>query len=58
MADKNEILQNVAATSDTTPLNAEEKNKVAKIREELGYVPQVSFLEGLGKTIEWYKNNL
>ncbi len=36
MADKNEILQNVAATSDTTPLNAEEKNKVAKIREELG----------------------
>ena len=29
-----------------------------KIREVLGYVPQVSFLEGLGKTIEWYKNNL
>ena len=36
MADKNEILQNISATSDTTPLNAEEKNKVAKIREELG----------------------
>ena len=29
-----------------------------KIREVLGYAPEVSFLDGLAKTIEWYKNNL
>ena len=36
MADTAEIAQNVAATSDTSPLNEEEQKKIAKIREELG----------------------
>src|SRR3989338_547571 len=29
-----------------------------KLRTELGWEPQVSFEEGLAKTVEWYKNNL
>ena len=36
MADTAEIAQNVAATSDTSPLNEEEQKKIAKIKEELG----------------------
>ena len=28
-----------------------------KLRTELGWEPQVSFEEGLVKTVEWYKNN-
>jgi dTDP-glucose 4,6-dehydratase len=28
-----------------------------KIREELGYVPQVDFDEGLAATVEWYHEN-
>ncbi|HAU65730.1 MAG: dTDP-glucose 4,6-dehydratase [Candidatus Uhrbacteria bacterium GW2011_GWF2_39_13] len=28
-----------------------------KLRTELGWEPQVSFEEGLAKTVEWYKNN-
>lgn len=29
----------------------------SKIREELGYVPQVSFDDGLRRTVDWYRNN-
>lgn len=29
----------------------------SKIKNELGWEPQVSFEEGLKKTVEWYKNN-
>lgn len=36
MAEKKEIAQNVLATSDTSPLNAEEQKKIAKIKEDLG----------------------
>lgn len=36
MADCDEIKQNVLATADTTPLSAEEQEKIAKIRENLG----------------------
>jgi dTDP-glucose 4,6-dehydratase len=28
-----------------------------KIKRELGYEPQVSFEDGLDKTVKWYKNN-
>ena len=28
-----------------------------KIREELGWAPEIVFEEGIGKTIEWYVNN-
>ena len=31
---------------------------IAKARERLGYSPKVSFKEGLGHTIEWYRKNL
>jgi dTDP-glucose 4,6-dehydratase len=30
---------------------------ITKIREELGYEPQVSFEEGLASTIAWYRDN-
>ncbi len=30
---------------------------IDKIRAELGYEPQVTFEEGLARTIDWYKNN-
>jgi len=30
---------------------------ITKISNELGYVPQVSFDEGLAGTVEWYRNN-
>ena len=36
MADKAEIAQNADAISDTSPLNAEEQAKIAKIKDELG----------------------
>ena len=36
MAEKKEIAQNVLATSDTSPLNAEEQKKIAKIKADLG----------------------
>ena len=36
MAEKKEIKQNVSATSDISPLNAEEQKKIAKIKEDLG----------------------
>lgn len=36
MADAAEIAQNVAATADTSPLSAEEQQKVAAIKAELG----------------------
>ena len=36
MADAAEIAQNVAATSNTSPLNAEEQKKIADIKESLG----------------------
>ena len=36
MAEKKEIKQNVLATSDTSPLSAEEQKKIAKIKEDLG----------------------
>lgn len=36
MAEKKEIAQNVSATSDTSPLSAEEQKKIAKIKEDLG----------------------
>jgi dTDP-glucose 4,6-dehydratase len=29
----------------------------SKIHQELGYVPRVSFEDGILNTIEWYKNN-
>lgn len=29
----------------------------SKIKNELGWIPQISFEEGLQKTIEWYKEN-
>lgn len=29
----------------------------SKIREELGYVPQLSFNEGLSRTVDWYRDN-
>ena len=28
-----------------------------KIRKELGWKPEVTFEEGIKKTIEWYKSN-
>ena len=28
-----------------------------KIKDELGYLPKVSFQTGLKETIEWYKSN-
>ncbi len=36
MAEKKEIAQNVAAASDTSPLSAEEQEKIAKIKDDLG----------------------
>jgi dTDP-glucose 4,6-dehydratase len=30
---------------------------ITKIRKELGYRPQVSFDEGLARTIRWYQDN-
>ena len=36
MADLSEIAQNVTATSDTSPLSAEEEEKIAKIKDDLG----------------------
>ena len=30
---------------------------ISKINKELGYSPQVNFVEGLEQTINWYKNN-
>ena len=36
MSDVSEIAQNVVAVSDTTPLNQEEQEKIAKIRADLG----------------------
>ncbi|MBO5701607.1 MAG: aldo/keto reductase [Clostridia bacterium] len=36
MAEKKEIAQNVSATSNTSPLNAEEQKKITKIKEDLG----------------------
>lgn len=36
MADTAEIAQNVSATSDTSPLTAEEQQKIAEIKERLG----------------------
>jgi len=36
MADLAEIAQNVTATSDTLPLSAEEEEKIAKIKDDLG----------------------
>ena len=36
MAEKKEIAQNVSAASDTSPLSAEEEEKIAKIKEDLG----------------------
>ena len=36
MADAAEITQNVAAAADTTPLNAEEQQKIADIKASLG----------------------
>jgi predicted aldo/keto reductase-like oxidoreductase len=36
MAEKKEIAQNVAATSNTSPLNAEEQKKIAAIKDALG----------------------
>ena len=36
MADLAEITQNVSATSDTSPLSAEEQEKIAKIKDDLG----------------------
>ena len=36
MADLAEIAQNVTATSDTSPLSAEEEEKIAKIKDDLG----------------------
>lgn len=29
----------------------------SKLKQELGWEPQVSFAQGLNKTVEWYKNN-
>ena len=29
----------------------------AKIRDELGWIPAISFEEGIGKTIDWYLEN-
>jgi dTDP-glucose 4,6-dehydratase len=29
----------------------------SKIKQELGWKPKINFLEGIKKTIEWYKNN-
>ena len=36
MADTAEVAQNVSATSDTSPLTAEEQQKIAEIKERLG----------------------
>ncbi len=36
MADTAEIAQNVTATSDTSPISAEEQEKIAKIKDDLG----------------------
>ena len=36
MAEAAEIAQNVSATSDTSPLSAEEQEKIAKIKDDLG----------------------
>ena len=36
MADLAEIAQNVSTTSDTSPLSAEEEEKIAKIKDDLG----------------------
>ena len=36
MADLTEIAQNVTATSDTSPISAEEEEKIAKIKDDLG----------------------
>lgn len=30
---------------------------IAKISQELGYVPQVDFTEGLGEVVRWYRDN-
>ncbi len=30
---------------------------ITKIRDELGYRPQVPFAEGLAATVEWYRSN-
>ena len=28
-----------------------------KIRDELGYAPEVDFAEGLARTVKWYREN-
>ena len=30
---------------------------ISKIRDELGYSPQVPFTEGLAATVQWYRAN-
>ncbi|MFE9253554.1 dTDP-glucose 4,6-dehydratase [Streptomyces sp. NPDC006879] len=30
---------------------------IAKIQEELGYMPEVSFADGLAATVQWYRDN-
>ncbi|TDP93688.1 dTDP-glucose 4,6-dehydratase [Labedaea rhizosphaerae] len=30
---------------------------ISKISDELGYTPQVSFVDGLARTVQWYKDN-
>jgi dTDP-glucose 4,6-dehydratase len=30
---------------------------ITKISTELGYAPQVSFEEGLARTVQWYRDN-
>jgi dTDP-glucose 4,6-dehydratase len=30
---------------------------ITKISTELGYRPQVSFVDGLAQTVQWYKEN-
>jgi dTDP-glucose 4,6-dehydratase len=29
----------------------------SKIREELGYAPEVPFADGLAATVDWYRDN-
>jgi dTDP-glucose 4,6-dehydratase len=29
---------------------------ITKIRDELGYQPEVPFAEGLAQTVEWYRS--
>lgn len=64
----NSMLQqiNTIIGKNISPIYAESRSgdikhsqaDITKARKHLGYEPKTSFLEGLGRTVEWYRNNI